>query len=485
MARRKLVSVCMIARDEEALVGRAIRSTASLADEVVLIDTGSTDRTVEIAQTLGAHVYHDAWQDDFARARNAALEHARYEWIVMLDADEWFDREGARRLRTVLQRVPDDVSGFTLRIVNTLVGRPEAVIDRTNIFRVFRNRPAHRYTGAIHEQIVHTLEDGRVGRSDITLWHDGYDPGRAAERGKVERNLRILRAERARLAETDPRTWYVEMQMGTEQLRRRDPGQAVGHFLAAVRLVWDMPYAVMNAPSISVLVGQSTRTLVQLGRAQEAFALADHFVQSGWNLPSVWFGRGYAAIETGDAVTGVRDLLWSVSLAEAMEDSLDYTSETQLQISWGLAVRALLAHGAPEAAAALAVHGLRGRPEDGDLLALASEISRRVPGLVAFLQARLPRAAAWPFARQAAAEGRADVVAAMAARLAADGDPHAAVAEALVALARGDRQEAVRRLSSVRADSPAYAAAKFALDRLRPGAGDEDRAGHGEEVVAI
>src|SRR5258708_7858991 len=103
-----LVSLCIIARNEEQNLPDCIASVAGLAGEVVVIDTGSTDGTVEIAQRLGAKVFHFPWVDSFAAARNESLKHATGKWIFWMDADDRADAENRDRLRTLFANLPDE-----------------------------------------------------------------------------------------------------------------------------------------------------------------------------------------------------------------------------------------------------------------------------------------------------------------------------------------------------------------------------------------
>jgi hypothetical protein len=206
----------------------------------------------------------------------------------------------------------------------------------------------------------------------------------------------------------------------------------------------------------------------------------DDFLARGWNLPSIWFGRGWASVELGDVAVGVRDFLWCTTLAETAGAAEDYSSDQELKLLWLLAVQALLRRGAPEAAAALLVHALRHQPGDGRLVAQATALAQEIPSLGEFLVTNLPAEAVWPFARQAASEERHAIMARAATRLGAEKSPFAPVAEGLVAMARGERGVAERLWRSVSEDSPAWPEARFALDRLaRP-----DRRGAEEVVVA-
>src|SRR5262249_19217829 len=99
---RPQVSLCLIVKDEEAHLGRCLRSVADLVDELIVVDTGSADRTREVAAACGAQVHDFAWADSFAAARNESLRHARGRWILWLDGDEYLDAENRARLRAVL-----------------------------------------------------------------------------------------------------------------------------------------------------------------------------------------------------------------------------------------------------------------------------------------------------------------------------------------------------------------------------------------------
>ena len=95
---RAKISQCMIVKNEEANIERALSWGKGVVSEQIVVDTGSTDRTVEIAERMGAKIYHFEWIDDFAAAKNFAISKAKYEWIALLDADEYFLEEDAKKL---------------------------------------------------------------------------------------------------------------------------------------------------------------------------------------------------------------------------------------------------------------------------------------------------------------------------------------------------------------------------------------------------
>ena len=191
------VSLCMIVRDEEEHLPRCLESVREAVDEIVIVDTGSTDRSVEIAESFGARVLHEEWRGDFAAPRNTGLDAATGDWILVLDADEELI-DGAR-VRGLLHH--EGIEGYCLREVN-FIGEERGIESVVNsAFRLFRNRPAYRYSGALHEQIMGTVdpEGGRTTRFvGIEIHHYGYLEPTSRARQKTDRNMAIVMEEVAR-----------------------------------------------------------------------------------------------------------------------------------------------------------------------------------------------------------------------------------------------------------------------------------------------
>ncbi|RMG43333.1 MAG: glycosyltransferase family 2 protein [Acidobacteria bacterium] len=196
---RPLLSACLIVRDEEERLGRCLTSLRPVADELVVADTGSADRSREIARRHGARVVDIAWRDDFAAARNECLERARGAWILVVDADEVLENPDRAALEGLL--AASDAPGFTVEIVSARDGGDEEI---AHVARLFRNLPSHRYRGRVHEQILPALAasagrpDWTPPRSGLRLRHEGYLAEVRERRNKLERNRRLLREEIAR-----------------------------------------------------------------------------------------------------------------------------------------------------------------------------------------------------------------------------------------------------------------------------------------------
>jgi len=149
-APRRL-SACVIARDEEAVIGRCLESVQDLADEIVVVDTGSTDRTVTIAKGFGAKIGHFTWCDDFAAARNASLDLATGDWILWLDANDYLLPADQQRVQQAKRLEPDQALYFTL--INEGEDR-----SRFRQVKMFPNRPEIRFERPVHETVVPSLE---------------------------------------------------------------------------------------------------------------------------------------------------------------------------------------------------------------------------------------------------------------------------------------------------------------------------------------
>lgn len=147
------LSVCVITKNEEQFISQCLASVREFAHELVVVDSGSTDRTVALAAAAGARVLPIGWRDDYAWARNVAIDAARGSWILFLDADEYW--EGQLPLLRLLARTPAAVGGYLLERADVYL-EPESgkkISRPVGIVRLFRNQPAFRYTYAIHEQI--------------------------------------------------------------------------------------------------------------------------------------------------------------------------------------------------------------------------------------------------------------------------------------------------------------------------------------------
>ncbi len=213
----------MIVKNEERFIEACLASAHKLVDEICIIDTGSTDATIAIAQRFGARIERREWRSDFAWARNEALALATRRWILVLDADEVVREESIEALRA-LRSVPASTSGLWVRCFNVVDDYKGTGASSHVIARIFPNDPRIRYRSPIHEFI--TLDQRETGldavKSPVAIDHYGYLTAIVAERKKGERNLEIIRAAVER-EPNEPFHWY---NLGTTALieKRIDEG---------------------------------------------------------------------------------------------------------------------------------------------------------------------------------------------------------------------------------------------------------------------
>lgn len=196
------LSQCMIVKNEEKNIRRALSWGKDIVWEQIVVDTGSSDNTVEIAKEMGAKVFHYSWNDDFSAAKNFALEQAKGNWIAFLDADEYFSDGEAKKILPLLRKLDKDLSP-ALRAValNCTMANLNDSGGVINIFpqcRIFRNIPELRYKNRIHESLSLSADIKLTildATEELTISHTGYAESVYEETGKIDRNISLLKRE--------------------------------------------------------------------------------------------------------------------------------------------------------------------------------------------------------------------------------------------------------------------------------------------------
>lgn len=205
------LSQCMIVKNEEKNIEKALSWGKDLMCEQIVVDTGSTDRTVEMAKKMGAKVFHYTWHDDFAAAKNYAIEQAKGNWIAFLDADEFFAEEDIKKLPDLLERANENPSIALVRTKMAHLNKDGTVIAVSSQDRLFRNAPDIRYRYRIHEQLQ-TFGTIRTkyfdAQDELMIFHTGYGlQVNRPEKGK--RNVRLLEQELKRYPDSGMILMYL------------------------------------------------------------------------------------------------------------------------------------------------------------------------------------------------------------------------------------------------------------------------------------
>ena len=284
------LSACYIVRDEEKNLPGSLASVREAADEILVVDTGSRDRTRQIAEAEGARVISFPWRGDFAAARNFALEHTTGDWIIFLDADESFRtpekvRAAIEMLIHAYESQGKTLDAILVRLYELDAPRDEGgrVSGTDYEVRVIRRAPELRYHGIIHENIVH--EGGELvyvlAPDTLDCDHTGYRP--AVIRSKIERNLAMLRADIARRGEQPEHPLYLmDCYFGLKDYAQalRFARKAIASPAAAVAAE-NKPYHIA-IESLRQLHGSTDEMLRLAQEAQARFpAMPEYFAEEG------------------------------------------------------------------------------------------------------------------------------------------------------------------------------------------------------------
>ncbi len=187
------ISACVIVKNEEKNIGQWLNNMRHIADEIIVVDTGSTDNTLTILGNADITPYYFNWCNDFAAAKNYAIQQATGDWIVFLDADEYFDASSVKRFRTEMTRYHANkkIGAIMCQLVNIDTDNRNKIIDTMIQVRIFRNSKDIYYKNPVHEQLV--TKPGKYIMQkcfDLQIIHTGYSAG--ILRKKAERDLPIL-----------------------------------------------------------------------------------------------------------------------------------------------------------------------------------------------------------------------------------------------------------------------------------------------------
>ncbi|MCS6850302.1 MAG: glycosyltransferase [Gemmataceae bacterium] len=294
----------MIVRNEEQNLPECLRGVADLVDEIVVVDTGSTDRTRTVAEQFGARVYDFPWCDDFAAARNETLRHATGDWVLSLDADDRLDEANRERLRALFASLPDENVCYEMHCLCLFEpsGQIGMVLDQT---RLFRRHPRIRWRYRIHENITLAVQElgGEVRGTDIVIRHVGYThPARYQE--KLTRNLRLLR----RQLEETPEDAVMLFNLGLTLLEMGQPTEAIVALRRSIERA-DPRFSILGKMYTSLI-----NACVAAGRGDEALAWCEAGRRAVPEEGAIWYGEGMLRAERGQVEAAVPLLHRAVEL---------------------------------------------------------------------------------------------------------------------------------------------------------------------------
>ncbi len=298
----------MIVKDEARALGRCLGSVHGWVSEMIVVDTGSTDATLDIARSYGATVGHFPWCDDFSAARNAALDLATREWILVLDGDETCFVEDPNALANALQQTRWD--GFSLPIKSL---NDDGTHSQAMVFRLFRREvPQMRYRGEIHEQLW-AVAAGHVSTSSLScvrLDHDGYTSAIFTSQDKGNRNIRLTR-KLVQSRPDDPFSWFV-LAMA---MIHSDPDGMLRAAQTAFEMLDSSPSRGRGEQYLVNLYHAAIGLHQSRGQFNQVITLADRAITMFPDSPDLRYQRGSARLETGNFGGAVEDFTVALSPA--------------------------------------------------------------------------------------------------------------------------------------------------------------------------
>ncbi len=273
---KPLLSLSMIVKNEESMITDCLNSIAEFVDEIIIVDTGSTDNTLKIAQSYGANIFHYEWNDDFASARNESLKHCCGKWILYLDADERLEQSSIQDLRSILENASDDIGAYVCTIESTHLQLDNSTeLHRGGYPRIFRNYgyPNIKFEGRVHEQIGESIFalNKSIAFSQVIIKHLGYDTTREVMESKVKRNYQLL----LKHINEEPTNAYAWFQLGQTlaQMQLVDEAEKAIRFSIEVGSLSDSVYASACA-TLSQIVGGKRKFIEALDWAEKSLEKA-------------------------------------------------------------------------------------------------------------------------------------------------------------------------------------------------------------------
>ncbi|MCG7334344.1 glycosyltransferase [Sporosarcina sp. ACRSM] len=229
---KPILSICMIVKNEEKVLSRCLDSISGIADEIIIVDTGSNDQSKEIALRYTNNVYDFEWVDDFSKARNYAASKATGEWIFAIDADEFVERESFQKLKVELVEKPPKFNIIGVQIVS-FVGQNGENTSLNYHERLYKNNGDISYYRNVHEILAHVDSKENKGTIDFQLFHSGYLADVMNEKNKFERNLNLLLNKK----EKEPMDYFF---IGNEYRNLEELDKAITYYQKAYTLKPDM-----------------------------------------------------------------------------------------------------------------------------------------------------------------------------------------------------------------------------------------------------
>ena len=294
------LSACMIVKNEEKLLPQCLNSIKGVVDEIIIVDTGSTDRTVEIAKSYGAKVYHHPWTGNFSESRNHSIKYATCDWIMIVDADEELEKEDIPLLRTALRNKE------SITIIFQVLSYLPNGISKNASQRIFRRGKGH-YDGIVHNQLIC---EGNALVTQIRLYHYGYNLGKEQMKKKHKRTEDLLKQQ----ISEDPGNVYALSNLIRIYRCQKKWDDVIKTAEEALNL--DPHPRNVNELAYQMILCDMTYSLLEIGQAVRAEKIGMELIRSYPENIDGQFYMGNVCLSRGDYQRAIRHYMKYLRLVE-------------------------------------------------------------------------------------------------------------------------------------------------------------------------
>ncbi len=248
----------MIAKDEENYFEQCLTSIKNIVDEIIIIDTGSKDKTKEIAKKFNAKIFDFAWADDFSAARNESLKHATKDWVLVLDADEVLEEKDCEKIKEMIKNAGNGTAGFSFQQRSYIKDYFDGAMGNktdfepvkkypfyvlNNLVRVFRNNKGIHFRHRVHELVEESIKEKgmKYEKTDVVLHHFGSVKDAAFVERKADMYSKII----IRQVEENPENARYNYQTARMFMGKKDFANAIAYFEKTVEIdaAYKLPYS--------------------------------------------------------------------------------------------------------------------------------------------------------------------------------------------------------------------------------------------------
>ena len=309
------ISACVITKNEEKNIRRCLQSVKDIVNEMIVVDTGSTDTTVTIAEQLGAKVFHYQWDDDFAIARNYALAQAKGTWVIFLDADEYIAAETINNVRPLIDKIHGNRKIEAVKCqMNNLEGIDGSLRSSNPTIRIFRNSPVIRYRGRIHEAVYKygkAINPITVTTRLLVIYHTGYTNETIIE--KIQRNTVILEKE----VESGIVRELTYCYLSDGYWRNGEYKKAIEYAQKAIKQMKALNTEIDYKPYVFLI---NSMTHLKIYNEEDVIANCNEAIERFPHHPEIWLFQGLYYRSIGRCEQALTSLLKAIEMNASYSD---------------------------------------------------------------------------------------------------------------------------------------------------------------------